>query len=89
MHYLGDRVVDVHGGDSELARLRQLIETMYAGDTLLYDSLHQTEHGWVLLEHEVGRIPPVIQDLNTNMSTVSQLHHSNIYYVTVTLTTSP
>ena len=61
--YLGDGVIDVHGGYAELARLGELVETVNPGDGLLHDALDQFEGLRTLLEHAVGGITTVIEDL--------------------------
>ena len=77
---LGDRVVDIHGRDGEFARLGQLIEPVHTSDTFLYNALHHAEHGRVLLEHQVGRISPIIQDLVTAKCHTSQGQPADMHF---------
>lgn len=62
--YLGDGVVDVHGGDGEFARLGELVEAVDAGDALLHNALHKVKHGLVFSQHQMGRIASVVKNLS-------------------------
>ena len=71
MVYLGDGVVDVHGGHDELRALAELVEAVHTSDALLHDAADHAEHAGVALQHQVRRVAAVVQDLRPRHNTVS------------------
>ena len=59
---LGDRVVDVDGGDLELALLVELVQVVDSGGGLLGTSLDAGQEVGVLGVDEVGQISSIIED---------------------------
>ena len=57
---LGDRVVDVDGGNGEFALLRQLIQSMNAGDGFLDDSLTFVEFVRIFFDHPMRGVSAVV-----------------------------
>lgn len=67
--YLGDGVIDVHGRHGKFSGLWELIQTMYTSNALLHNPLDHVKHGGVALQHQVGGIPSIIQDLKDSSNT--------------------
>jgi hypothetical protein len=59
---LGDRVVDVDGGNKELALLEHSVEVVDAGGGLLGDTVAALEHLRVLAVDESGQITTIVED---------------------------
>lgn len=59
---LGDRVVDVDGGNLELALLEHLVQVVDTGGGLLRDTLDLGQQLWVLLVDESGQVTTIVQD---------------------------
>lgn len=59
---LGDRVVDVDGGDEQLALLEHLVEVVDTGGGLLGEAIAALEHVRVLGVHERGQVTTVVED---------------------------
>lgn len=59
---LGDSVVDVDGGDKELALLQHAVEVVDTSGGLLGDTVAVLEHLRVLLVDESGQVTTVIKD---------------------------
>jgi hypothetical protein len=59
---LGDRVVDVDGGDLELAVLEHLVEVVDTGGGLLRDTVDAGEVLGELVVDKVGKVTSVVED---------------------------
>ena len=59
---LGDRVVDVNGGQLERACGHHLDQVVDAGGGLLRDALDALQQLGVLVVHDVGEVAAVVQD---------------------------
>lgn len=73
--YLGDGVIDVHGRHGKFSGLWELIQTMDTSNALLHNSLDHVKHGGVALQHQVGGIPSIIQDLKGYSQTHTKVKH--------------
>ena len=74
---LGDTVIDIHCWHCQLARLWQLVKTMYSGDTLLHNPSHHSKHRWVFLQQEMCSITAIIENL-TDTHTQFSLNYNCI-----------
>lgn len=59
---LGDRVVDVDGGDKQLALLQHTVEVVDTGGGLLRDTVAVLQHLGVLVVDESGQVTTVVKD---------------------------
>ncbi len=59
---LGDGVVDVDGGDLEVAGLEHLVQVVHSGGGLLAEPLDVLQVLGVLLVDEVGQVAAIVQD---------------------------
>ena len=60
--YLGNRIIDIDGGDLEGAVAESLIEVVHAGGSLLGQPLDALDVLGVLVVYEVGQVTTIIQD---------------------------
>merc|ERR1719239_1633536 len=59
---LGDRVVDVDGGNLKGASLGHLVEVVHASGGLLGHALDALQVLWVLLVYQIGQVATIIKD---------------------------
>ena len=59
---LGDRIVDVDGGDQEARLFQHAVQVVHARRRLLRDAVAALEHFRVLVVHERGEVAAVVED---------------------------